>query len=601
MRHSPFRCYRTFIFGLPAALVAWCIALGSSAHAATISSTWNGGINGDWSVNANWTPSSDHPNNDGGDIYDVSIEAATVQLSEDIGISALSLTDTTLGGADTLSVLGSLTLAGSNTFNAGLTVTVSSSFAFADLSASLANHGTLQFDTSSGYSTSAATLTNASDGTIRFAPAPAYGTSVGDSVTSPFSLVNHGTVLSDNGYNSVYAPITQSSSGLISVTSGSLTLSGGGTFAGTLRADGLSSSLLLYGYDKTYTLDGTAVTGTGSVSAYFTNLTGSLASGSLKVQNTGFTGSFVNESAATLLWQDFTRFSDASASLTNHGILQFDSSTGYFASTATLTNASDGVLRFAPAPAYGISVGDSVTSPFSLVNHGTVLSDNGYNSLYVPVTQSSSGLISVTSGSSLSLQGTFTQTAGEVRIENATLTSGLGQTLTFQGGLLRASGSISANLSLANTAFEIAAGETAGQLSLTGNLTLFTGSSIFFDLTGTTAGTGYDLLSVTGDVTLGGSLDIRLSSAFASTILATDEFNVLTAASIDGTFSNALSGERIMVSDGSGSFLVTITGTTLKLSGFSAIPEPATYGALVGLLALGCSLHRRRRRVHQDL
>ena len=568
-----------------------------STRADSVASVWQGGASGEWNLAANWSPSSLFPDNgSGGDSYSATISGATVSLTTDISVDALSLTDATLSGARTLTsgYLG-LSLAGANHLSSGMALHVTGTFAFADSTASLTNHGIVQFNASgpSAYSPSAATLTNASDGTLRFNPS--YSTSVGDSSNSPFVLANHGTILADNGQsNSLYAPVTQSSTGLIRTTGAfsNLYLQSGGTLAGTLQAD--AGSYIYLSGSNTYTLDQTAITGSSTVSAFYTRLTGSLASGSLSVYSSLLTGSFVNESSATLHWDSATSFINSTASLTNHGTVQFNASgpSAYSPSAATLTNASDGTLRFNPS--YSTSVGDSSNSPFVLANHGTVLADNGYsNSLYAPVTNT--GLVHVRPGSSLSLQGGFVQTLGEVRVENASLSAGVGQTLVFEGGLLRADGSVFADLSLADTALEIGPAQTAESLFVYGDVTLSTGATASFDLDGGVQGDGYDFLSINGDATLGGDLVIRLSSSLASTIQATDEFTLLVATSIGGTFANVQSGQRISLSGGAGSFLVTITGTELKLGGFSAVPEPSAYAALTGLGSALVVLRRRRR------
>ncbi len=290
-------------------------------------------------------------------------------------------------------------------------------------------------------------------------------------------------------------------------------------------------------------------------------------------------------------------FSNSSASLTNHGTVQFDASgsSAYSASDATLTNASGGVIRFHPDS--GTSVGTLYTSPFNLSNSGTVLADNGFaNYLYAPVTNT--GLIRVRSGSSLFLGGDFVQTAGEVRIENAGLSADTGRTLDFQGGLLRADGSISADLSLADTALEIGSASTASALHVFGDVLLLADTSVSFDLNGSDPGSGYDFLSVDGTVTLGGELSLRFSSpSFLATLGELDEFTILSATSIGGSFSNIQSGDRISLPDGAGSFLFTDTGSELKLSAFSPVPEPSGYAVLVGLGSLFAVVRRRSVRL----
>jgi hypothetical protein len=458
----------------------------------------------------------------------------------------------------------------------------------------LINRGTLQFDAwTSAYSASTATLTNAAGGVIRFNPSTS--TSIGSPDTSPFHLANAGTIRADNGtVNYIHAPITQSSGGSIRATDNTvLYVARSSTLGGTLHADA-GSWLSLTGYDQTHTLDQTAITGSGNVIAGFTHITGALGSGVLRLDYATITGELVNESEGTLLWGSGTRFGSSEDTLINRGTLQFDAWTSaYSASTATLTNAVGGVIRFNPST--GTSIGSPDTSPFHLANAGTIRADNGAaNYIHAPMTNT--GLVRVTTGSQLYLMNGFVQTAGETRIEGAWLAAAYGQALVFEGGTLRASGLIAADLSITDTAVEIGLGNSAASLNVWGDVALLTGSVVSFDLNGTTQADGYDYWAVGGDLSLGGELRVRLDPAFAALIDSSQEFTVITATSIGGAFSNVVSGSRLELPD-IGSFLVTISGTDVKLSDFSAVPEPGSAGVLAGAAVfLSVCVCRRRRR-----
>src|SRR5690606_1826806 len=224
---------------------------------------------------------------------------------------------------------------------AGLPLDIAGPISFADDSAALTNHGTVVFKVSGAgnYSASDATLTNASTGTLRFDPA--NGIAIGDSEVAPFSLINEGLLLADNGsFNYVHAPVTNS--GVIRATAESeLFFTTSSNFGGSLVADSLSTISLNGFNDQTHTLTQLDISGDGSVQTYSTNLTGSLKSGTLAAYSTTFTGSLTVEADATLEWAVQNAFSADSDSLTNHGVVLFSSSDTDFptASSASFVNA----------------------------------------------------------------------------------------------------------------------------------------------------------------------------------------------------------------------------------------------------------------------
>jgi hypothetical protein len=80
-------------------------------------------------------------------------------------------------------------------------------------------------------------------------------------------------------------------------------------------------------------------------------------------------------------------------------------------------------------------------------------------------------------------------------------------------------------------------------------------------------------------------------------VLNSDAFTLLTADStLSGSFTNVLNGERLTTADGEGSFLVDCGGNDLVLSGYEAIPEPASLTLCVlGLVAIFVSWRQTLR------
>ena len=140
-------------------------------------------------------------------------------------------------------------------------------------------------------------------------------------------------------------------------------------------------------------------------------------------------------------------------------------------------------------------------------------------------------------------------------------------------------------------------GNSPGTLSITGDFTFLATSIFQVELGGTTQGTDYDFLNVTGSAVLGGTLSLAFLNGFQSAVQPADSFTVLNAASLSGAFANAASGARLTTTDGLGSFLVNYNGLAVTLSGFQAVPEPSTWTLLgLGGLAMLAQRARRRRR-----
>ena len=156
-----------------------------------------------------------------------------------------------------------------------------------------------------------------------------------------------------------------------------------------------------------------------------------------------------------------------------------------------------------------------------------------------------------------------------------------GGTLTTNGynGSFLTSSSVTGTLVQNGATTILSPGDTyegrdySGRTAITGNYQINSGK-LAIGIGGTTAAASFhetpagrfDNLTVTGTATLGGELIVSLRNGFDP---AANSFTVINATGgVSGTFTN-VSGDRVPVSGG-GSFLVTISGSTVVLSNYLA-------------------------------
>jgi hypothetical protein len=186
-----------------------------------------------------------------------------------------------------------------------------------------------------------------------------------------------------------------------------------------------------------------------------------------------------------------------------------------------------------------------------------------------------SGTVDVVKGSTLTVGGTghsYTQSAGTTTVDG-TLSGGTTGTVTVTAGTLQGAGTVKGNTSNSGIVNVGDAGK-AGLLSITGTYTQLSSGSLNVSIGGTTVGTQYSQLKVTGTASLGGTLTVGLINSFTPTIGQT--FTILSAHSISGTFTNSTiainSGEQFDVSYTSTGVVLTVVATTPSNSSNSSQP-----------------------------
>jgi autotransporter-associated beta strand protein len=246
------------------------------------------------------------------------------------------------------------------------------------------------------------------------------------------------------------------------------------------------------------------------------------------------------------------------------------------------------------------SFSGAITAKFNLTKTGGGTETLSGANTYSGTTTVSGGTLKIT-GNGLSASSTIIDVASG-NFDVSTITGG---TCTLASGVtIRGNGTVLGNLSVQGT---LAPGESAGQLTVNGNVTL--SGNYQAEINGDVAGTSYDQLLVTGSnhtVTLGGTLTVSDASY---TPVSTDMFWVVLnndpSNTLSGVFSNyATSGSPITGITALAGYAVyyNADSTTNSLTGgndvvIALVPEPATLTMLFTALAAmgGLTIVRKQR------
>lgn len=222
--------------------------------------------------------------------------------------------------------------------------------------------------------------------------------------------------------------------------------------------------------------------------------------------------------------------------------------------------------------------GGSGNATINFNNNGSYAMSARLSGGTLVVNQIGTGTTTLTNGNSDYAGGTVIS-AGTLLVTNVSgSATGSGAVTVQNGGTLGGTGIISGSVTV-QSGGTLSPGTSPGLLTV-GSLTLDSGSTSFFEINGTTRGTNYDAVDVTGAIAYGGTLLID----FGYAPLITDTFNLFDFGSYSGNFS-AVS----FVDPGyAGSF-----DASAGILSLTAIPEPTAW-MLMALAGCGAAFFRRR-------
>jgi hypothetical protein len=280
----------------------------------------------------------------------------------------------------------------------------------------------------------------------------------------------------------------------------------------------------------------------------------------------------INPAGQTADWTGGEVVVDDGAALENQGAFLDQTSAG---AIGVGTAQNPGSFVNAVGASYCKSGTGTTTSVAAWLNLGTVNVEQGVLNLS---TAANSGMLTVAPGTSLGANS-YIQNAGSTVLNGGTLN---GDTYSINAGALTGTGTIDASVSNGGQLIPGGTG-ASGVLTINGTYTQTANGALDIDIGGTTAGSQYDQLVVSGTASLGGAFNIATLGSFATALGNT--FQVLTFGSPVGNF-RAYNGTSLA----SGLFLapvftasrLTLDTDQVAISGAPAFPLQGAPIDLVG-------------------
>ncbi len=171
------------------------------------------------------------------------------------------------------------------------------------------------------------------------------------------------------------------------------------------------------------------------------------------------------------------------------------------------------------------------TTAEGFINNGNFIKNTAGTTTTMDIPFTNNGTVDIVAGNLNFLKGMDNGENAVIDLGNGTLNPG--DTLNLASGdSLIGSGTLAANLVNAGT---VSPGNSAGGITIEGNYTQESTGVLDIQLGGTTAGTQYDQLTVTGTATMAGTLNVSLIDGFIPQV--GDSFTILPYSTRSGGFS----------------------------------------------------------------
>jgi autotransporter-associated beta strand protein len=539
------------------------------------------------------------------------VSAGTLSVASDANLGAGSLS---LSAGSVLNLTGATTvdnaisLTGAATVNAGANVTLSGALSGSStLTKTGAGSLTLSNTTNSttmsgGVSVTAGTLALSATTSLPGGALTLDGGTLLDSSSSGLTLGNLVVIGSSGGTfdtNNMTIQVTGAISGtgaITKISTGSLFLNTANSFSGGINVNAgmvaAFNSAAAMGTGLIKLASGTQLgfaSMTGATVANNIQLTGNatILNGNGSNTSTTFTGVISESGGSRNL--TLSAGSGSNSALTVAGVNTYSGTTTISQGLINITDATNisaGALTISGTDAILRISGSDVTlaNNISLTNNAGIRNDNavtlsGVMSGSSNLTKSGTGRLSL-SGTNTHT-GTTTVSAGTLAVTGSTNSA----TTVATGGTLAGSGTVSKAVTVQSGGTLAPGVSGVGQLTLGEGLALQSGSTLAIDIAGATAGTGYDVVAVTGTVALS-SATLSLNHSYVSG--PGDSYSVITndnTDSITGTFSGLAEGGSITASGNSAVLSATYlggSGNDFSLTPFVLPNAPTAISAVAG-------------------